>query len=730
MNHAKLLAYGLGLALIAGAASAAPVTLRVGGTTAEFGLPSKFRAYQREAITYRLMGAAGNTGIEAVAFEDAKRAKGKSWYDLAFPGNMSARIDYLGMMRPDATPSRPESEQLVKVHVLPPGARRWLLFRIHNTGDTIWDTEGCCVLFQFGVKPRDSGPWFAHVIHDTYAYPGESWDVWVPINLKENTEFEVFFQMDWVGPNRVRLPVWTASAPFRMGEPGAALTEGDVTVRMSETIDLKRGLTDTYAPGKLLFDPMLYGAIPAELNYKDHREFQSAYARPGGDGRGELKLMVAPWSERVTLKLVTPEGIATRSVSIKPDVSALKLEPNPKNTWTRTVGGKKMPLVAVKWMPFQTEWYLQPFLERRMRDQVREMQSLGVGAMAVMAIPVTPDDPKSEIYEPFTSLLRICRELKMPVIWWAGYMFDHGAYEKWSGLELGDGGRGQGEWEVDLVDPNFPRAVVSMVDRFLAQNADTSYVTSDGRIPLVFDVPIGLDGFACKERGRRFGRFLTDLDKSIFRRWLEVKYIRIDQLNAKWGTSYKGFEEITPVEYGEGTPFETLESPGMIDWDDYCSEMFTKQFGKIRDAVRAKYPQTAIGYLGEQGTLWGAEFTNTPVAKQIISGMRCEAFQTRDMLAYSKCDFVGQYACPRDVDELKASCEFLARHGKAQFYILRPMHADGDLPPLFPCFKAQWESMGPALTYGFDPGGIAHLTETQKREIRFFTSLKPEGIKN
>ena len=704
---------------------AAPVTLRVGKTTASFDLPGKFRAYESEKIGYRVAGSKANVGVEAVSFEDPKRTKGKATYDLSFPGDLSARIEYLGMMRPDATPQRPESDQIIPVRVLPHGERRWLLFRINNTGNTIWDTEGCCILFQFGVRPAGSGPWFAHVIHDKYVYPGESWDAWVPIDVKENTDFDVFFQLDWVGPHHVRLPAWTAKASFKMGEAGTPLTRERVPVEMSTTADFKHGLVDTYEPGKLLFDPMIYEAIPQKLVYKDHREFQSAYARPSGDAAGELRLMAAPWSKYVTLKLVTPDGIATKAIAIKPDVSGLKLKANPANTWTRKVNGKQMPLVAVKWMPFQSEWYLQPFLERRMRDQVREMQALGVGAMAVMAISVTPDDSKSEIYGQFTSLVKVCRELKMPVIWWGGYMFDHGAYERWSGLKLHDGGRGAGEWEVDLIDPNFPQAVVSMVDRFMAQNKDTSYVTADGKIPLVFDCPIGLDGYSNKQAGRRFGRFLTDLDKSVFRKWLEVKYIDVDHMNAKWGTTYKGFEEITPVEYGEATPFETLESAGMIDWDDYCSEMFTKQFGKIADAVHAKYPNVLVGYLGEQGTMWGAELTDSPMAKQFALGARCEAFQTRDMLAFSKCDFVGEYTTPRYIDEFKFSCEFLADHGKAQFYVLRPMHSGGDLPPLFPAFKAQWESKGPALVYGFDPGGIAHLTETQKREIKFFASLVP-----
>lgn len=715
--------------LLGAAACAAPITLRVGKTSATFELPKTFRAYQPEKIAYKLTGASGNIGVEAVAFEDVTRSKGKAVHDLTFPGSMDAEIEYLGMMRPDATPDRPESEQLIVTSTIPPGTYRWLLFRIQNTGNTIWDTEGCCVLLQAGVCKEGEQGWYFHTLHDTYVYPGESWDVWVPVNVPENTDFEVRFQLDWVGASRDRLPVWTARARFAMGSADAEFKEEKVRVEISKPADVRFGLSEEYDAGKHLFDPMLYGPIPKKIIYQDHKELQAAYARPSGDTEGELFLMVAPWSEHVTLKLVTPEGIASRSVPIKPDISALKLDANPKNTWTRTINGRQMPLLAVKWMPFQVEWYLQPFLERRMRDQIAEMKSLGVGAMAVMAIPVTPDDPNSDIYKLFTALVKACRELEMPVIWWGGYMFDHDLYEKLSGLELGRGGRGERDWEVDLMDPNFPQAFVSMVDHFMKDNADTSYRTSDGKIPFVMDVPIGLQGFASKESGRRFGRFLTDLNKSIFRKWLEVQHIDVAHLNAKWGTSYGSFEEITPEEYAEGTPFEALDSPGMIEWDDFCSEMFTKQFGKIKDAVAAKYPQVAIGYLGEEGTIWGAEFTDSPMTEHIIKGMRCEAWQTRDMLAYSKCDFVGSYATPRYCDEFRTSCEFLARHGIAQFHILRPMHSSGDLPPLYPCFKAQWESMGPALVYGYDPGGIAHLTQTQKQEMKFFTSLIPGPAK-
>ena len=714
------------LAIAAGnSVEARTYKLRQGGTTVEFQLPRTFKAYQTTTIPYKLEGASGNTGIEAVSFEDIDQVRIDDVYDLAFPGDLSVNAEYVGMLHPDATPTRPEKEQLVYVDTIPPGARRWLLFRLTNVGDTIWDTEGCAYLLAIDLLREKSGRWNFHNIPEDYTYPGESVDVWVAVDGHPGEDVQVRFQYDWVGPSRDRIPVWFATASFKMGEEGASLVEaksGSVTMEVTEPADVQHGLEEHNPSKNLPFEPIRYEPMPEKIIYKNHREFQHAYARPSGDGEGELELTVAPWTKHVTLKLVTSEGIATRRVRVKPDTSHLKLEANPDNVWTREVNGKMTPLVAVKVMPFQSEWYLQPFLERRMKWLCEHYGSYGVGALAIMEIPISMDEQSVERFRPVIDALR---ETGMPAVWWGGYMFDHGLYEKLSGLPIAEG-MDAGYWEAELIDPNFPKAFICMLDKFFTQYGDTGYRSRDGRVPFVMDVPIGLAGFANKERGRRFGRFLTALDKKIFRRWLEVQYITIEALNEKWGSSYGAFEEIVPEEYEEGTPFEHLDSPGMIDWDDYCSYMFTRQFGKIADLVHEKHPNVMFGYLGEEGTLWGIENTDFPSAEKTRIGMRCEAFQTQDLITQSNCDFVGQYASARYPEELSASCEFLKKHGIDPFYLLRPMHSEGDLPPLFPCLKALWDGGGPALVYGFDPGGIAHLTETQLREMAFFTSLLPE----
>ncbi len=208
--------------------------LKIGKYRAEYSVPSRVRAYDMVPVEYTLTLPAGErrAAFEAVAFEDPKRTGKKATYDMAVPGNMRVKLEYLGSVSGDYTPGTypymqkdPKAalpvtaapirrDPLVRSGVFRAADCVWFKFRLTNTGNTILDPEG----FGAGLFM----PWIMQV-------DDEGKDMWKercrPINLMER-------HLDYIYPGE-SFEFWTqfdCSTPF--GWPGRQLREGNYVITM------------------------------------------------------------------------------------------------------------------------------------------------------------------------------------------------------------------------------------------------------------------------------------------------------------------------------------------------------------------------------------------------------------------------------------------------------------------------------------------------------------------
>ena len=88
-------------------------TIKAGKYVLNVSVPKSARAYDVIPVYYKFAvpgewSQADNgrwAAVEAVAFEDTKKAGDKSFYDMAIPGNLKVNIEYLGSIGANYNPS-------------------------------------------------------------------------------------------------------------------------------------------------------------------------------------------------------------------------------------------------------------------------------------------------------------------------------------------------------------------------------------------------------------------------------------------------------------------------------------------------------------------------------------------------------------------------------------------------------------------------------------------------
>jgi hypothetical protein len=173
-------------------------------------VPRDARAYDVVPIDYELSWrpsaeATFPVAVEAVAFEEEGRRRGRPACDLALPGRIDLEVEYLGSVTAHLEPGAKQritpdlSDEpgsypglrrgpLVRSGVVEAGDLVWYRVRITNTGNTILDAEGLggCLLYPRLLRRSASGAYepagesYNLYVRDLeYLYPGESHDLWL-----------------------------------------------------------------------------------------------------------------------------------------------------------------------------------------------------------------------------------------------------------------------------------------------------------------------------------------------------------------------------------------------------------------------------------------------------------------------------------------------------------------------------------------------------------------------
>lgn len=630
--------------------------LTLGRYALTFDLPKSARAYDVIPIRYALSQPAGSrrAAIEAVAFEDAKKAEGRSLYDLAIPGNMAVKIEYLGSVCADfdneryipltADPKTPVSpfppfkrDSMVRSSVLRQAQAVWFKFRITNNGDTILAPEGFGASFaeprltKLGSDGKEE--WSAGTVnnyerHLNYIYPGESVEQWVNFytpkfgvewcrGLKEGG-YRIDFRMLYRYHREYLwgINIWTGAEFARLEVPIRVTSKGGIAPVRTEF-----KVTDAGEKMPCDFDTFEEFMTSFRI-YPPANEYKKQM--------GVLYLQVAPWTKNVAVKLILtdPKEIAATRIPIKISTETLTIRHNPANVMVINSGAEEEPAIVAQAMPgMRTGFQLGPYPEKHMLREIAEMKALGVNVIANTAggwwIPEITGRKGVELhsacYKYWYDVL--VRKLGLKLMGWSLYppsgrsWYDHAGPLLGREIKYSVGPHGYGfpaNGSVDMGDPIVPEVIAAWTRYNYSRWGDLWFRTADGRVPI--DVE---DTWGWMRDDINVRYHVGPLAIQRFRDWCRAKYGEIGNANAAWGSSYASFDEIDP-EANQGIEGDGLThgpvynnkehafhdwSAAVEDWDTFRTELRMEILKKANRLIRKFIPSGELAVRSEGANL-------------------------------------------------------------------------------------------------------------------------------
>lgn len=639
------------------------VSLQLGEVKLDVRIPVSGDAYDMIPIEYTLTGKTDpdqRVAVEVVAFEDETRRKGRDLYDLAIPGHLRLKIEYLGSQTGIFDPKRvtrltPTSkhktfppyrlEPLIRSSTVKRGNYTFFKFRITNVGDTILDAEGFGGWMAWPEAVREAGQDGKSAAYGTinmfernceYVYPGESFEQWInfygpgqdaahartlPVGrykIRWRACYRWNADYDW-GTNMWGGRPWTAlEVPIEITETGGRtpVQENELELEAADADRMTRyvGSLEEFMTSLRVFEKGELGAAPR---------------------KGTVHLQVAPWTKQVVVKLIgnTPGRIKTAAVPIAVSTENLAIRRNSNNPFLVTRGGKKAPAICTQDMSaMRTTIQLGPNPEKHIPERLKEMMDCGINLICSTAgdwhIPEIVNtsgffgDAHAETFKYYYDLL--VPRFAVPITGWGifpcrtPHVQAIGSFywgRKFDVPMVGKHYSYSGTGDLDVGHPDYPALQAGAILFNYAKWGKHWYRTADG------DVLIDVEdtwGWLRDDVNVRF--YLGDHAMRRWRAWLQSKYGTVDKANAAWGTSYKSFDEIdpqanqgnegkaygtdlshiSPVYNKKDHPFHDW-SPAVDDWDIFRTELRCDVYEQILNLVREKIPGAQINIRTEGG---------------------------------------------------------------------------------------------------------------------------------
>ncbi|WP_319586297.1 beta-galactosidase [uncultured Desulfobulbus sp.] len=617
--------------------------IKLGDYILNVSVPKKVTAYDVVPIPYTLTWTQDNgrfpVAVEATGFEDAKRRGGRDLYDLALPGKIDLKFEYLGSitanwipgarhnMKPDMSDKPGEypgfaRKQFTRSGAVESGDLIWFKFRYKNTGNTILDPEGIggCQFYPEIDRKNKDGQWEMYgypynlYIRDLkYLYPGESHEMWVnfakwPYGDGQNfglpkgeyliklrliyRSYKDFnaFQNIWEG-----LPAYVYEMPITV----------EYTPQMAPVDAGKITFTDGNDPDKLT------------RWIHTHEEFMTAFdcylkkpesAAKTRSVKGTLNLQVAPWTKNVVVKLIAdgPVSISSFAIPIDVDSKSLKVKYNAKNQVTLTKNGIRQPVVWSQSMAdMRSNIQIGPFPEVHIRERMHEMMNCGINIVASTSMPWLYDDmytPKANTQgDAWKYFLDCARRDGMTIEGWGAYPYDRSTIQGISNWITGKNVQMDtfmsGYPAISHTDPNLPAADAAAWLYQFHRWGDLYYQMERG------DVPIGIEdtrGWMRQDVNIRYQE--GDRTMAAFRDWCKAKYGTISAANTAWRSSFNSFDEVNPEAnqvlnvFGQRWEFTDPKnvfhdwSPAIADFDEFRTDVRVKNYKDTLDIIRKEIP--------------------------------------------------------------------------------------------------------------------------------------------
>jgi hypothetical protein len=616
--------------------------VRMDGYTLTVTVPKKMTGYDVVPIPYRLTWtgrAQFPMAVEATAFEEEARRKGRDLFDLALPGKLDLAVEYLGSitahMKPGARHNlKPDMSDkpgvypafdrrpMVRSGVVESGDIVWFRFRVKNTGNTILKPEG---FGGWGLYPelctRDAGgelKVYSHhydlYIRDRkYLYPGETHDFWVNFTSAQSTDsyrlppgdysigFRAYYRCykgwnDWInmwdGPwmYLAEMPITLAAQP--RSQPVAPLK---VTFTNGGNDDKLTGYIHTFEEFMTGFD--CWQSAPKDTHALS----------------GTLHVQVAPWTSQIVVKLIGTAPVRCKTVAFPAAMenTSLSVQPklNPGNCMVRN--GKREPVIYSQLMSdMRGNIQVSPWPEKYIVQDIRRMRECGINVCATTAMPWLYDDfrnpPENHTGDAMKYSLDVARREGMKLEGWGSYPFNRSTvadtYKALTGdTATMDAYSNNGFSAVSHSDPNIARANAAIWLYQFRRWGDAYAQFESGRIPFGTE---DTRGWMREDEDLRLP--IGDLSKKAFREWLAVKYQSVGALNTAWGTTYPGFANIDPEASGKvnlfeerweyrdaAKPFHDWNLP-IADYDEFRTWMRIKNYRESLDLIRQEVPQAAM----------------------------------------------------------------------------------------------------------------------------------------
>lgn len=619
--------------------------VKLGQYKLRFEVPKQAKAYDVVPIKYHLSwkGKAGfPLAVEATAFEDEAKRKGRDLYDLALPGKLDLKVDYLGsitanlrpngrhIMKPDLsdTPAKYppfERKPMVKSGVVEAGDLIWFKFKFKNLGNTILDPEGfggCQISPEICRKDAKGEYQVIGKPHNLYyrdleyLYPGEAHETWVQFttSAKETPQgyglipgeylIRVKMTYRWYKDYYDFINIWDGPPMFAFEMPITV----EKSARQAPVAQGKVTLTDANDPDK----------ITRWLH--TFEEFMTAFdchQAPPKNGSnfidGTLHLQVAPWTKQVVLKLIStgPVSIATSAVPLNVDSNSLSVKLNPNNSMCVVKNGQRKPVIYSQTMAdMRSNIQIGPFPEKHIRERMREMMDCGINIVATTSMPWLYDiynNPNSNNeQDAWKYFLDLARDEGMLVEGWGSYPYDRSSVfgiANWINQENKPFNQflTAGYYAASHVDPDLPRATTDMWLYQFHRWGDLFYQLERG------DVPIGVeDSRGWMRQDINIRNPMGDSMIKAFQDWSKQKYGTIEAANTAWGSQYKSFDEVNPEAdqmlnpFGHKWEYFNLKhpfhdwSPAIADLDQFRTELRVKNYQDTIALVRKEIPGATV----------------------------------------------------------------------------------------------------------------------------------------
>ncbi|MHB0998108.1 MAG: beta-galactosidase [Armatimonadota bacterium] len=635
--------------------SAAKGKLNLGKYNLEYSVPGSATAYDVIPVKYRLSwkdnAESFPVAVEATAFEDEVRRKGRNLYDLALPGKLDLKVDYIGSitaqvkpelrnhMKPDLS-DKPGTyppftrKPIVRSGVVESGDLVWFKFRVTNTGNTILDSQGFggfSYVPELYMKDEKGSNQLAgtlyngHIRELDYLYPGESREIWMIFRRTDKNpptygltpgkyviRFRAIYR--WYKQFDDMVNMWQGNQMFIYEQP---LTVEPVP-RQTQVESGNVVLTD--------------GGEPDKITRWIHtfEEFMTAFdchiSKPNGTDYidGTLHLQVAPWTKHIVIKLINAGdvSIVSNAVPIKVKSESLKIKYDPDHPMNIVKNGLKEPVIfSLTMADMRTNVQHSPFPEKQIPADIKEMQKCGINVISTTAMPWLYDDMamnqvsgygdehvniQKHNGDAFKYALDTARREGMAVEGWGSYPFNRITVSEIANWITGKPFNMETtlDWGASYAQENLPEATSAMWKYQFSRWGDLYFQNASG------DVPITVEDTRGMLRQDINGRwYVGQKTLTAFREWLRNKYGTLQALNSAWETNFRSFDEIDPEAnqalspYLPNWPFmryinssNTFHewNQALEDFDIFRTEIRVKNYEDTLKLFRKELPEAVI----------------------------------------------------------------------------------------------------------------------------------------